>query len=255
MRIALGIQYNGTEYSGWQEQPGKKTIQTEIENALANINGNKPTLFCAGRTDAGVHALNQVAHFDTYCSRPLSAWVRGTNCYLSPDIRIQWAKMVDENFHARHSAISRTYRYLICNQAILPPFLYKRALHITYQLDWLAMKEASQCLIGENDFSAFRGKDCQAKTPFREVKKINVFMDAHFLMTNMIVIEITANAFLHHMVRNIVGTLLEIGRGRRDKVWLEKVLASKSRKEAGATACASGLYFYQVQYPENLLEL
>lgn len=245
MRIACAIAYQGQQYFGWQRQSESlPTIQEYIEKALSVIAAEPVTVYCAGRTDAGVHASYQIIHFDTRAKRQNYAWVFGCNAYLPPDIRVLWAKPVADNFHARHSALSRQYRYFIDNKRVHVPYHYGRTTWIPYPLDWEVMQGAAQHLLGEHDFSAFRDSDCQSKTVHRQVRAITVSYQQ-----DLVVVEITANAFLHHMVRNIVGVLLEIGRGRQNADWIKTVLASADRKQAAETAPASGLYLTDIQYP------
>lgn len=240
----LGIEYQGTKYHGWQKQDGLITIQESVELALSKIANAPIEIVCAGRTDAGVHAVEQVVHFDTQSIRAMHAWVFGGNHNLPKDIRIQWAKPVDETFHARFSALCRTYRYLIFNHKVPSALLRDRVTF--YPLHYLQenlMQEAAQYLIGEHDFSAFRGSSCQSHSPKRNVIEISIIRQEH-----LITIDITANAFLQHMVRNIVGVLLEIGAAKRPPVWTQEVLLSRDRSLAGITAHPEGLYLYKVDY-------
>ncbi|MDO4435067.1 MAG: tRNA pseudouridine(38-40) synthase TruA [Cardiobacteriaceae bacterium] len=247
MRYALGLEYDGTAYSGWQRQPFfDATLQQAVESALGQVAAHELEVVCAGRTDKGVHALNQVIHFDTTARRDAHAWLAGGNRYLPPDIRLQWIQEVDEDFHARHSALERAYRYVVkCDEQ--PSALWANRLHWHRQvLDAKRMHEAAQCLVGEHDFSSFRSSECQSKTPFRCIHEISVKQRGRW-----IAIDVRGNAFLHHMVRNIVGSLLMVGDGRRDGVWLEQVLKAKDRRLAGVTAPAQGLYLLYARYPEH----
>lgn len=244
MRIAIGVEYLGTHYHGWQYQQGLTTIQGEIESALSQVADQPVTITCAGRTDAGVHAIGQVAHFQTEVIRPLSAWVMGTNTHLSPAIRILWAQEVSEEFHARYSATARRYQYIIYNSLIAPAIMKGRVTWHCKPLDETRMHAAAQYLIGEHDFSSYRGIDCQAKTPMREVLDLTIRRHEQW-----IVVDIKANAFLHHMVRNIVGVLLQIGEGKREPIWAKEVLEAKDRKVGGVTAPGDGLYLCEVDYP------
>lgn len=247
MRYALVVEYDGTHYAGWQRQPAlASTVQENVEAALSRVADEAIEVVCAGRTDAGVHALGQVVHFDTTAERDGRAWLAGGNRYLPPDIRLQSITRVRDDFHARYSALKRHYRYVILNaEAQQPSAIFQKRCHWhAHLLDAEKMHAAAQVLVGEHDFSAFRAAECQAKTPWRFIESVSVVRQAQWL-----VIDICGNAFLHHMVRNIVGSLLPIGDGRREGAWLGEVLASKDRKQAGVTAPAFGLYFYQVDYP------
>lgn len=248
MRVALGIEYNGQNFYGWQAQENLETIQGNLEKALSHIANEPITLFCAGRTDAGVHATGQVAHFDTQAVRELRAWTFGTNALLPPDIAVCWAQVVPDDFHARYTALSRSYRYIIYNYPARPAILTGRVTWHYGELDVSAMQEAGKYFLGEQDFSAFRSAQCEAKTPMRNVHALNVRRSNDY-----IIIEVTANAFLHHMVRNIVGVLLQIGSGVQKPEWVQTVLASKDRRQAAATADAAGLYLVKVQYPEKFV--
>lgn len=245
MRIALCVQYDGSNYCGWQKQPQQNipTIQKVLEFALSKIANHQVATACAGRTDAGVHALGQVIHFDTSSIRSESAWVRGTNSYLPQDIRVMWAKQVSDDFHARYCAISRQYRYIIHNSSILFPLLRKRALHVPYKLNENLMHQASQYLVGEHDFSSFRGKSCQSKSTIRNIIFMQVFRDC-----DMINIDVKANAFLFNMIRIIVGTLIRIGLEKEQPLWAYEVLKARDRISAANTVQAHGLYLVNVDY-------
>ena len=248
MRIALGIEYDGSGYAGWQQQQGQPSIQAALEHALGFVANQPIKLTCAGRTDAGVHALSQVAHFDCAVERTVRNWVHGANSGLPNDICVRWAESVSDDFHARFSATARHYRYIIDNRPVRSALHYHRVTWHYAALDADRMHQAAQCLVGEHDFSAFRDSDCQSKTPMRNMMAINVKRDQHWVM-----IDITANAFLHHMVRNIVGVLLPIGEGKREPSWAAEVLASRDRTQAGVTAPAAGLYLTAVDYPAELI--
>lgn len=246
LKIALGIEYNGSRYFGWQRQQEVTSVQACLEAALSKV-ANKPIgVFCAGRTDAGVHATGQVVHFVTTAVRKDAAWTMGVNSHLPPDIAVRWVKTVDEDFHARFSATARRYRYIIFNHRYRPAVLAQGVTHCHMPLDAEKMEQAAQCLLGENDFTSFRAVQCQSRTPWRNVKHVKVTRHGAY-----IVVDIKANAFVHHMVRNIVGSLIEIGAGNQDVNWMAELLALKDRSRAAATAKAEGLYLVSVDYPEH----
>lgn len=243
-RLALGIEYDGTAYSGWQAQDHAPSVQAAVESALAQIAQHPVSVTASGRTDAGVHALAQVVHCDVAVERPLRAWVRGVNAHLPPDIDVRWAQRVHSQFDARRSAQSRRYRYILCAQPTRPA-LHRHRVGWTYKpLAAAPMQQAASCLIGEHDFSSFRAAGCQAKHPVRNIHSLSVSAVGPFIH-----IDIEANAFIHHMVRNIVGTLLPIGAGERPVDWLAEVLATRDRTQAGITAAAAGLYLVGARYP------
>lgn len=245
MRIALGIEYDGHGFFGWQAQTNLPTVQGALEEALSKIADENITVLCAGRTDAGVHATGQVIHFDTTANRDLRAWTLGTNSHLLRSIAVTWVKKVDDDFHARFSALSRRYRYIIYNHSIRPAISALRVTGYHHPLEAEAMNQAGQFLLGELDFSSFRSAECESKTPMRHVHFIQVTRHGDY-----VVIEIKANAFLHHMVRNIVGVLLRIGSGFAKPIWAKEILEAKDRRKAAETAPATGLYLCEVQYPE-----
>jgi len=247
-RIAIVHEYCGARYHGWQYQNlAIPTIQMSLEGALSEIAGGEPIrLSCAGRTDAGVHASAQVAHFDTEILRARKAWVEGANTLLPADIAIKWAKEVPDEFHARFSATSRRYRYLIFNGPERNALINEGLTWFRYSLNEVLMQEAGQFLLGEHDFEAFRGSGCQSKSSHRLVSDIAVTR-----IGEVIQVDIEANAFLLHMVRNIVGALLEVGQENRPPEWVKQVLESKDRTKAGVTASAKGLYLVKVKYPEE----
>lgn len=246
MRIALGISYDGTAYHGWQRQDNLVTIQECLETALSRVADHPTTIICAGRTDRGVHGLGQVVHFDTEAQRSSTAWVLGTNTHLPSDIRVRWAAEVSNDFHARFSAVARHYRYVIYVHPIRPALLRQQVTTYYQPLDVQRMQTAGNYLLGEHDFSAYRANECQAKTPVRTVTELAINQNSDF-----ITIDIKANAFLHHMVRNIVGVLLEIGSGKRPPEWAKTVLENKQRAQGGVTAPPYGLYFMRVFYPPH----
>ena len=244
-RIALGLEYDGSNYHGWQSQNASlMTIQNVIEEALSRVANQPCKTFCAGRTDIGVHAIGQVIHFNTSVNRPIHAWIAGTNSYLSKDIRIHWAQEVPDDFHARFSATARHYRYIIHNSLYESALLRNRVFWYPWQLDAKSMQQAIAYLLGEHDFSAFRASSCQSLSTKRRLHIATVTKQNDF-----IVIDIKANAFLHHMVRNIIGTLLIIGRNRKSPLWIKELLASRDRTLAGVTAPSRGLYLVAVTYP------
>ncbi len=246
MRIALGIEYDGHDYFGWQAQANVLTVQGCLEKALCTIADETIQVLCAGRTDAGVHATGQVVHFETTADRDWRAWTLGTNSHLPPSIAVTWALKVDDTFHARFSALSRRYRYIIYNHSIRPAISTHRVTWYYHRLDVDVMEKAGNYLLGELDFSSFRSAECESKTPMRNVHFIKVTRHGHF-----VVIDIQANAFLHHMVRNIAGVLMQIGSGKQKPEWAKAVLEAKDRRKAAETASADGLYLWQVNYPES----
>lgn len=243
-RYAAGVEYLGTAYSGWQALEGRLTVQAELERALSRVADHPVFVTAAGRTDAGVHALQQVVHFDTEAPRSDYAWLLGTNSSLAKDVSLRWIRPVPAHFHARHRATERSYRYLIHNARARSALALERAAWWPQPLDAEAMHAAAQALIGEHDFSAFRDSQCQSPTPVRELRRLAVSRRGDF-----VVIDVAGNAFLHHMVRNIAGTLAEVGLGRQAPEWVAEVLAARDRRAAGMTAPAAGLYFVGPEYP------
>lgn len=247
MRIALGVEYDGSGFGGWQRQGhDPNTIQEKLEKAIGKVADHDVLVHCAGRTDAGVHGVGQVVHFDTPSERDVYGWIFGCNTNLPDAISVRWAKVVDESFHARFSAQARAYRYVIYNHPVRPALGIK---HLTWNfrpLDLELMQQASRYLLGEHDFSAFRATGCQAKSPVKEVQKIEVYGRGR-----LIVIDVQANAFLHHMVRNIAGVLMAVGCGKQPLDWVQHVLQSRDRKQGAPTAGPYGLYFMRVHYPEH----
>jgi len=243
-RIAAGLEYDGRAYSGWQFQPGLNTVQQVVERALSRVADSPVECTCAGRTDAGVHAFAQVVHFDSQAARSERGWRLGANTYLPPDVSVVWVREVPEHFHARYSAMARTYRYHILNRDSRPGLAAGRATWERRPLDVRRMHDAAQVLVGEHDFSAFRAVECQAKSPVRRVEGLSVTRSGEW-----VTLEITANAFLHHMVRNVAGLLLAVGQGESPPERVAAVLAARDRKLNAATAPPDGLYFAAVRYP------
>ncbi len=247
-RVAIAVEYDGSAFNGWQKQssPRFNTIQSELERALSDIADSHIKTTCAGRTDAGVHATCQIVHFDSPTDRPEKAWTRGVNSLLPPSIRVLWARQVDEQFHARFSATARHYQYIIYHRATASALMRGRATYMARPLDVKSMNSAAQNLLGEQDFSVFRAAGCQSKSPFRYINMASVSNHNGF-----IVFDIQANAFLQHMVRNITGALMEVGQGERDTDWINELIASKDRTQAGLTAAPDGLYMVGVEYPPD----
>ena len=244
--VALGVEYIGQHYSGWQSQkdPHLKTIQGALEPALSYVADHPVKVICAGRTDTGVHAFGQVVSFETTSVRPLKAWIQGVNCRLPDDVSVVWAKQVKAQFHARFSATARRYQYIILNRPARSAIASGRLTLHRRSLDAELMHQAAQCLLGEHDFSAFRGAGCQSKSAVRTISHISVKRHEDFL-----VLEVKANAFLLHMVRNLVGSLLEVGAAIKPVTWMEELLLGQDRTLAGITAPPDGLYLAAVDYP------
>ncbi len=246
MRIALGIEYNGAAYFGWQRQKEVNSVQEELEIALSRIANEPISIQCAGRTDAGVHATAQLVHFDTNAQRKEVAWTLGVNSNLPADIAVTWAKPVPDEFHARFTATARRYRYIIHNARFRGAILGNGLSHYHGDLDVSLMAQGGQHLIGEQDFTSFRALHCQSKSPHRQMHHLRVTRQGPY-----VIIDIKANAFLHHMVRNIAGSLLEVGKGNQDPQWIKTLLDAKDRSQAAATAKAGGLYLVEVDYPQQ----
>jgi len=245
-RIALGIEYNGSRFNGYQlQQPGTRTVQAKLEMALSKVANQTIRVTCAGRTDTGVHATGQVVHFDTTARRKLKAWVAGTNTQLPEDVRVRWSRQVEDSFSARFSATARSYRYVLFMSEVRPAILANNVSWSFAELDVTKMHQAAQLLLGEKDFSAFRASQCQARHARRCVQQISLHQSGPYVF-----MDIQANAFLHHMVRNIMGSLMVIGRHEQSADWLQEVLNSRDRNQAGITAPAAGLYMVNVQYPQ-----
>lgn len=242
-RIALGIEYDGRGFCGWQSQAGGGSVQDALEAALSTIADRPTAATCAGRTDAGVHALGQVVHVDTDADRPLTAWVRGVNAHLPPSVAVRWAVPVSDAFHARFSATGRRYRYVLLNRGPRPGLLDGRVGWVHRPLDHVAMARAAEHLVGRHDFSAFRSAECQARSPVRTLRQ--AVLSRH---GDMLVFDVAADAFLHHMIRNIVGALVTIGQGKQAPGWIVELLARRDRRLAPPTFSAHGLYLVGVDY-------
>jgi len=243
MRIALGVEYNGCDFNGWQSQPDGHTVQDNIQRAISQIACEPISIIAAGRTDTGVHALEQVIHFDTSTERPLGAWVRGVNALLPKSIAILWAHPVPEEFHARFSAEARSYQYVLINRPARSAVHYGRVGWFHAPLDINAMREAAQYLLGTHDFSALRAAECQAKSPVKILARLDIQQQG-----DTIIFDFTANAFLHHMVRNIVGCLVYVGKGKHPPLWMRQVLDARQRSLAAPTFAPDGLYLRQIKY-------
>jgi tRNA pseudouridine38-40 synthase len=243
IRIALGIEYDGSRYLGWQTQAGGGTVQDALESALSGIADAPINVTCAGRTDRGVHARGQVVHFDTDAERPDSAWVRGVNAMLPDSMAVLWSRRVANDFHARYAARSRSYRYVLVNRPVRPALAARHAGWHHAPLDVVPMREAAAHLIGEHDFSAFRAAECQAKSPVRTLHSIDIERAGE-----CIEFRLRANAWLQHMVRNIVGTLVYVGKGKHPPQWAKKILDSRNRATAAPTFGPEGLYLDAVEY-------
>lgn len=247
MKLALGIEYDGSRYQGWQRQKNtKETVQEKVELALSVIATHPVSVVCAGRTDAGVHAFEQVIHFETLKIREMHQWVLGANTNLPHDIRVVWIKHVTDDFHARFSAAARYYRYDILNRWVKSALYRNHVTTIFHPLNATLMQQGADFLVGKHDFSSFRAQDCQAKTPIKHIHSIVITRS-----NDKITIDIIANAFLHHMVRNIVGTLIPVGKGDQPPEYVNVALCAKNRKYAGVTALPNGLYFKGVYYPKK----
>jgi tRNA pseudouridine38-40 synthase len=246
MKYALCVEYDGTPYCGWQKLSHAPSVQQEVEQALSKIANHPVEVVCAGRTDSGVHGVGQIIHFESNAIRDNKAWLLGGNTHLPFSIGFRWIKVVNEDFHARFSALERHYRYIILNRNMRPTLLHQRVTWFHTPLDEKKMQQAANYLIGERDFSSFRASGCQARHAKRQIKKLHISRDGDYIY-----IDICANAFLHHMVRNIVGSLFAIGTGVKSPDWFVELLAIKDRTQAGVTAPACGLYFVKVSYPKQ----
>lgn len=246
MRLALGISYAGQAYEGWQSQASGKTVQDRLEAALAAFTQQPVSTICAGRTDAGVHGLMQVVHFDTPLQRDTSSWVRGTNRYLPDDIAVQWAQPVPDAFHARASAIARRYAYVLLETPVRPSVERGRVGWMFRSLDEEPMRAAAQLLLGEHDFTSFRASQCQAKSPVKTLHRLDIHRRGAYWR-----FEFEANAFLHHMIRNLMGCLLVVGKGEQPASWIAEVLAARNRRAAAPTFSPDGLYFLGPRYEDH----
>jgi tRNA pseudouridine38-40 synthase len=246
MRIAAIVEYDGSRFSGWQLQDGDRTVQGCMEEALSKVANESLRVMAAGRTDAGVHASGQVIHFDSNAKRSDYEWLRGANSNLPDDIAILWARQVDSSFHARFSATGRHYQYIILNRSVRPTYLAKRVTWEYRPLDIVPMQRAAKILIGTHDFTSFRAVQCQAKDPVKDLRRLEISRHGEF-----VTIDARANAFLHHMVRNIAGVLMSIGADEQPSEWVRDVLAARDRTVAGVTAPAHGLYLTALEYPEH----
>jgi len=247
-RLAAGVKYDGTRFAGWQRQKDQKVrfVQEELERALSSVADQPVTVVCAGRTDTGVHATGQVVHFETSAFRPDRSWLLGTNVNLPGDVCLRWVQPVAGDFHARFSATARRYRYIIDNRPVRPAVLRGKVTWWRAPLDVERMARAAASLTGEHDFTSYRSQACQAKNPVREIRELSVTRQGDFIH-----IDVEANAFLHHMVRNIAGVLMAIGEGERPVAWAEELLEVRDRTRGGITAPAAGLYLVAVRYPER----
>ncbi len=246
MRYAIGVEYDGSEFLGWQIQRQEPTVQGCLERAVASVADHQARVSCSGRTDTGVHALCQVAHFDSDAHRPERSWILGLNSNLPPGISVLWIREVDDSFHARFSAFARSYRYILLNRWIRPALEARRMSWCRAPLDADRMNEAAQALLGEHDFTSFRARACQARHAVREIQQIGVTRTSDVVM-----LEVTANGFLYHMVRNIAGSLIRVGTGEEEVGWVKEVLEKKDRDEAAPTAPPEGLYFVGTRYPDH----
>jgi tRNA pseudouridine38-40 synthase len=244
-RWALGVEYVGTHFCGWQHQTGLRSIEGALTEALSQVADHDVSVTCGGRTDAGVHALGQVVHFESTASRSGRAWMLGANAHLERFISVAWAQPVPDHFHARYSALRRHYRYQILNRPVRSALHAERSAWVREPLDASIMHEAAQALVGEHDFSAFRAAECQSKSPIRRLESLSVHREGE-----QVVIDVCANAFLHHMVRNIAGLLISIGRGERSGEEVARILATRDRRLSAPTAPPEGLYLRAIEYPE-----
>lgn len=246
MKIAACIEYDGSKFRGWQTQRGEPTVQSAVEQALSSIADEEITVHCAGRTDTGVHACGQVVHFETGAERSARSWVQGANTMLPSGVSLLWTRPVADDFHARFSALSRAYRYVILNRPVRPTYLAGKVAWIHEELDVKRMRSGARCLLGKHDFSAFRSSRCANKVPVKNMQALEVGSQGEWVW-----MDVEADGFLHHMVRNIAGSLLAVGCGDHEPRWVEEVLQSKDRTRGGVTAAPDGLYFVKAAYPER----
>ncbi|MFC4158079.1 tRNA pseudouridine(38-40) synthase TruA [Chitinimonas lacunae] len=245
-RIVLAVEYDGRAFCGWQSQPGGGAVQDALEAAIAQLAGHQVRVHAAGRTDAGVHAAQQIVHFDCDVNRPLTAWVRGVNSFLPESVAVLWSREVEPDFHARFSATARHYRYLLLNHPVRPALLSGRVGWHHAPLDLERMQAAAACLIGTHDFSSFRAAECQAHSPVKQLTRFELRAEGR-----MLICDVSAGGFLHHMVRNLMGALVHIGRGAAPAEWMTELLAARDRRLAPPTFMADGLYFAGVSYPAS----
>ena len=246
MRIACAVEYDGSAFSGWQRQDHARSVQGEVEAALSSVADRPVQVSCAGRTDAGVHATWQIIHFDTEAERSERSWVLGGNANLRSDVRLLWTREIQDDFHARFSAQARSYRYVILNRGVASAVLRNQVTWDHRPLDVARMQEGAAHLLGEHDFSSFRAMACQARSPVRTLHRLSIRRSGDYLY-----LDVEANAFLHHMVRNIAGVLMTVGCGERPPGWVEEILQHRDRKQGGVTAPARGLYLVGVRYPDQ----
>jgi len=246
MRISCAVEYDGAGFSGWQRQDHSRSVQGDVEAALSRVADHPVQVCCAGRTDAGVHATWQVIHFDTRSERSERSWLLGTNANLRKDVRLLWAREIQDDFHARFSAQARRYRYVILNREVASALLRNQVTWDHRQLDEARMQAGAGHLLGEHDFSSFRAVACQARSPVRTVHRLEIARSGEYLY-----LDVEANAFLHHMVRNIAGVLMAVGRGEQSPGWVKEILEHRDRTRGGVTAPAQGLYLVGVKYPEQ----
>ncbi len=245
-RYVCGVEYDGTDYCGWQRQTHARSVQEEVETALSKVANHPVAIICAGRTDSSVHATSQVIHFDSGANRPDQSWILGANANLCAETRLQWVRPIDHEFHARFSATARRYRYVILNRRVASALLRKRVTRAHLPLDEERMQQAAAHLVGQHDFSSYRALACQAHSPVRTIHELSVQRSGDFFY-----IDVRANAFLHHMVRNIAGVLMSIGRGEHSPGWAGELLDAQDRTAGGVTAPGTGLYLVGVEYPEQ----
>lgn len=245
-RVALGLCYDGAAWHGWQTQPSAHTVQDQLEKALSQFLAVPTSTICAGRTDSGVHALNQVVHINTTVIRSMESWVRGLNALLPQSISVQWAQIVSDEFHARFSAQNRRYVYLLRNTRVRSPLLHNKVGWVFRPLDLDAMRLAASLFLGKHDFTTFRAAECQAKSPIRELRQLEIHQRG-----DLFIFEFAANAFLHHMIRNLMGALVYVGMGRQEPAWVSYLLAAKDRHVSAPTFAAEGLYLAGVDYPSQ----